>query len=197
MTLLEIIAAGLGLVNVGLVVRRSVWNYPFGIAMVLIYTVIFYDARLYAESILQIYFVVIQFFGWWYWLHGREKSGLIIVETLTPTNRIIYGTGAALACLLIGFVFANFTDATAPWWDSAVAGLSVTAQLLLSLRKIEAWALWIIVDILAVGLFYSRELYPTAMLYSLFLIMATIGAVGWLRALRKQSPPQLLKAHQQ
>src|SRR5215472_4218371 len=89
----EIVAAALGLVNVGLLVRRSIWNYAFGIASVALYGYVFYTARLYSDAILQIYFFTMQFYGWWNWFHGRNQDGLARIETMTSRERFLFGAG--------------------------------------------------------------------------------------------------------
>ena len=76
----------------------------------------------------------------------------------------------------------NFTDASFPFWDGAIAALSVLAQFLLSRRHIESWYLWIAVDVLAIGLFYTKELEPTAALYGVFLVLAALGLYRWRKA---------------
>lgn len=179
----ELAAALLGVVNVVLVVRRSIWNYPFGIAMVSLYFFVFADAKLYSDALLQIFFLVIQLYGWWNWRRSRQVDHGVAVEGLRLPARLAWLAGTAAACLLWGFGMARFTDAAAPFADAAVAGMSVSAQILQSLRKVESWALWIAVDILAIGLFLSRGLTITAGLYALFLVLATAGLFAWLRKL--------------
>src|SRR5437016_4270960 len=76
-------AALLGVINVALLVRRSIWNYPFGIMSVGLYGYVFYGVKLYSDAILQIYFFSMQFYGWWNWLHGRSDDGLARVETMS------------------------------------------------------------------------------------------------------------------
>jgi len=182
----EIIAACLGVVNVGLVVRRSVWNYPFGIAMVTLYGFVFFHARLYSDTILQGYYFVVQIYGWWYWLKGRGGDGLIRVELMATRGRF-----AAIAVTLAGaaaggWFFANYTNAAAPWLDAFIASASVTAQYLMSIRKIENWIWWIVVDVVAIGVYCWKGLYPTTALYAIFLGLSIWGLVGWLRELRAE-----------
>lgn len=179
----ELAAALLGVVNVVLVVRRSIWNYPFGIAMVSLYFFVFADAKLYSDALLQIFFLLIQLYGWWNWRHSLQVDHGVAVEGLRMSARLAWLAGTAAACLLWGFGMARFTDAAAPFADAAVAGMSVSAQILQSLRKVESWVLWIAVDILAIGLFLSRGLNITAALYALFLVLATAGLFAWLRKL--------------
>jgi nicotinamide mononucleotide transporter len=178
----EIIAAILGVINVVLVARRSLWNYPFGLAMVALYAEIFFGARLYSDALLQIFFFVAQLYGWWNWSRTRAEAGAVVVETLTATGRLAWLGGAAVAIVAWGSFVARWTDASYPYWDASVAGLSVCAQILQSRRKLESWMLWIIADIAAIGLYFAKQLYPTTILYGVFLIIATWGLIEWQRA---------------
>lgn len=183
---IEMTAVALGLANVALIIRRNVWNYPFGIAMVVLYAWIFYDYQLYSDSLLQIYFVVIQLYGWWYWLRGRGGDRRIIVQRLPVAHWPFYAVAAVAGVAALGTAMATWTDAAYPYWDGTVAILSVIAQLLLSRRQLESWVLWIVVDVLAIGLFSVKELYPTAALYGVFLILAALGLAAWARAWRRR-----------
>lgn len=180
----EIVAVICGFVNVYLIIRRSLWNYPFGIVMVILYTKIFYDYQLYSDSLLQIYFLAIQIYGWWYWLRNRADDGKVIVRYLQESLYPVYSAIGLVGWLLLSTLMFLFTDASYPYWDGAIAALSVVAQFLMSRRYIESWYLWIAVDVLAIGLFVVKDLQPTAALYSLFLVLATIGLFNWRRALR-------------
>ena len=178
-SLIEWIAVACGLTNVALIIRRSIWNYPFGFIMVALYFFIFWEYKLYSDAILQVYFFVIQFYGLWVWLNGRAPDGRVMVAPLSRQMFIDYLAMTAVAWMAISFLMDTYTDAAAPIWDSAVAALSVTAQFLMSRRHIESWLLWIVVDVLAIGLFYTRDLAPTAALYFIFLGLAITGYVQW------------------
>jgi nicotinamide mononucleotide transporter len=183
MSELEWVAAGLGVINVVLVVRRSVWNYPFGLAMVALYFFVFFEARLYSDALLQIFFFVVQLYGWVNWVKARTAAGEVPVGWLTPRARIGWALGTALASLVWGLGMARYTNAAAPIIDAFIAGASISAQILMARRMIENWAVWILVDIVAVGLYFSRQLYPTSGLYLLFLLLSIAGLIGWRRAL--------------
>ena len=182
---IEIAAVILGLINVTLIIRRNVWNYPFGIVMVILYAQIFYDYRLYSDALLQIYFLVIQIYGWWYWLRGRDDRGLVIVARLPIAQIPYYAVIAIVGLAILGTSMDQLTDADYPYWDGAIAVLSVLAQFLLSRRRLESWFLWIAVDLLAISLFWVKGLYPTSALYAVFLVLAAIGLFNWTRAWRR------------
>ena len=183
---IEMIAVFCGVVNVVLIIRRSIWNYPFGFLMVILYARIFFDYQLYSDALLQVYFFFIQFYGLYYWLKGRADDGRIIVDYLPRKQYTFYLLVAFAGWLSLSYLMYRYTDASFPFWDGAIAALSVLAQFLLSRRHVESWYLWIVVDLLAIGLFYTKELEPTAALYGVFLVLATIGLVKWRKAAQTQ-----------
>jgi nicotinamide mononucleotide transporter len=150
--------------------------------MVTLYFFIFWEYKLYSDAILQLYFFVIQIYGLSVWLQGRASDGRVIVAPLPRKSFAVYLGLTAVAWLSISWLMATYTDAAAPQWDAAVAALSVTAQFLLSRRHLESWLLWIVVDVLAIGLFYTRDLAPTAVLYVVFLGLAVFGYLQWRTA---------------
>ncbi len=185
---MEWIAAALGLANIVLLVRRSIWNYPFGIAMVSLYFFVFRDAKLYSDAGLQVFFLVIQIYGWWNWSRARRDTDALPVTTMSDAGRISWLIGTAVAALGWGWLMARYTDAAAPLVDAAIAAASIAAQLLLALRCVENWVLWIAADVTAIGLFLSRGLHATAALYALFLVLAIAGLRAWAAAYRAQHP---------
>jgi nicotinamide mononucleotide transporter len=182
---IEIAAVLLGLVNVALVVRRSIWNYPFGLAMVALYGWIFLGAKLYSDALLQIFFFVVQIYGWANWRRSRKASGEVQVLLLSASawrNTLIV---CAAATGLWGLLMHSITDAHYPWWDGSVAMISIAAQLLQSRRYLQSWYLWIAADVIAIPLFALKGLWITAGLYGVFLILCLFGLAEWRRALRK------------
>lgn len=178
---IEIAAALLGVINIILVVRRSVWNYPFGIAMVALYFFVFWDAKLYSDALLQIFFLLIQAYGWWAWLRSPQVDHGVAVEWMHWPQRVRWLLVTLVFIALWGTGMARYTDAAAPYADSTIAGLSVCAQILQSLRRVESWVLWITVDAFAVGLFAWRGLAVTSVLYALFFVLAVVGLREWAR----------------
>ncbi|MBV9331077.1 MAG: nicotinamide mononucleotide transporter [Alphaproteobacteria bacterium] len=181
---LENAAALLGLVNVGLLVRRSIWNYAFGIGSVGLYGYVFFSARLYSDAILQIYFFGMQFYGWWNWYHGLNRDGLARIETLPTRMRLMLGGTTLGIALALGLAFRTYTNAAAPFLDASLAATSVTAQYLLSVRKLENWLLWIAADVAYIGLYYWKGLFSTAILYAVFLVLSLAGLLEWLHEYR-------------
>lgn len=195
MTWLEAIAFALGVINVTLVVRRSVWNYPFALAMVTLYAAVFWQARLYSDTLLQGFFFVVNIYGWIGWVANRADSGTIVVEPMTARSRAQWAAGSVGAALGWGAVMHLFTDAALPWWDAAIAVASIAAQILLAQRKWENWAIWIAVDIASIGLYLVKGLWLTALLYAVFLALAIWGLIDWRRVMARQSSTAPVPVH--
>ncbi len=189
MSVTEWIAAALGLANILLIVRRSIWNYPFGLAMVALYGWVFYGARLYSDAGLQVFFFVVQIYGWWNWHRARGGDGLVRVGLLSNAGRLIWCGVILAATVAEGWYLANYTVDSAPWMDANTTAMSVVAQYLLSVRRIENWILWIVTDAVQVGLYAWKGLYPTTALYALFLVISIFGFRAWAREL-EPSPVQ-------
>lgn len=189
MNTLEIIAVCLGLANITLLVRRSIWNYPFGMAMVSLYFLIFWEAKLYGESVLQVFFFVVQAWGWYLWARAGGLEDAVAVRWLGWTARMASLVCVGIVTLGVGWGMSSFTDAAMPYADAAITGASVVAQILLSIRRIENWILWIAIDIGAIFLYIERDLHLTAGLYGAFLVLATLGLIQWVKAEREGRAP--------
>ncbi len=157
-------------------------NYPFGVAMVCLYFVVFLDARLYSAAGLQIFFLASQLYGWWYWRQAGTGNAPVPVRPLTPYGYGLALLGGTLGTLLLGLVMSRLTNAAAPWWDAGNAAWSMVAQLLTDRRIIESWPLWVAIDALSIGLYASQGLLATAALYAVFLVIACWGWLEWRRA---------------
>lgn len=183
--LIEYAAAALGLVNIALLIFRSVWNFPFGMAMVALYILVFFEARLYAEAGLQVFFFFAQAWGWWLWARAGGGDDQVPVRWLDNPSRAVWLLVTAALSINLGWALHRFTDAAMPYADSAIAGASVAAQILLAFRRIENWVLWIAIDIGAIALYIDRGLYPTAGLYGGLLVMSLFGLKEWIEAERR------------
>lgn len=190
--LLEWVAALLGLVNIALLIARSQWNFAFAITSVALYVLIFFESRLYAESGLQVFFILANVWGWIAWQRSLRSKGAderIAVRWLDWPSRVVWLTATAAISLNLGWLLDRYTNAAMPFADSAIAGASVAAQILLGLRRIENWVLWIAIDVAAVTLYIERGLYPTAGLYGAMLLMSLVGLKEWIATHRRQQRP--------
>lgn len=191
MNWIELTATVFGFLCVLLTIRRNIWCWPTGLIQVLLFIIIFYDAKLYSDLLLHVIYVFLQFYGWYQWTRedaGREK---LIVKSLP-----ISWLGFWIAVTIVGTVgwgwaMARWTDASLPYPDAFTTVASLVAQVLLARRYLQNWGFWICVDIVAIWVYFSKELNATAVLYIAFLILATFGAVVWSKQLAKQTTEEV------
>jgi nicotinamide mononucleotide transporter len=179
---IEAAATLFGLINVTLVVRRSMWNYPFALAMVSLYAWIFLREKLYSDALLQLFYLVVNLYGWWNWTRSRAETGEVRVEQLRNSTRLSWLLGCVAASGAWGALMHRYTDAAFPWWDGSIAMFSIAAQILQSRRNWESWVLWIAVDLAAIPLFALKGLWLTAALYLVFLALSVWGLIHWNKA---------------
>jgi len=190
-TWLELFGVLTGLLCVGLTVRENIWCWPIGIVSSVAYGFLFLNQRLYADAYLQVFFIVTSGYGWAWWLRGGPNHSRAPVSGLSSSQRWAWGGATLAAVVTIGTIHARFTNADLPYWDALTSGASVTAQLLMMRKKVECWPLWIGVDVLSVGIYIYKYLFPTAALYFGFLILAVLGWLEWNQSLRTRHPSPL------
>ncbi len=182
MSPIEIIAVILGIINIVLIIRRSVWNFPVAIVMVALYFVIFRDAQLYSDAGLQVFFAVVNLYGWWGWHRNKADAGEVVVRRLATIGYILWIAGSVAAIWAWGAFMGSYTQTSYPYWDASVAMLSVAGQILMTRRFVENWHWWIVVNLISIPLYVTKELYLTAGLYGVFLVLAIAGLVNWRKA---------------
>jgi nicotinamide mononucleotide transporter len=174
----EILGFVTGAAGVWLTVKRHIANFPIGIANSGFFLILFATSRLWADSSLQILYVVLGFVGWWQWLHGGpERSRLVVGRTprwifAGAAIFVIFGTWGLT--ILLGSVHD-----IAPFWDALTTCLSLVAQAFLNWKKLENWYFWIAADVIYVPLYVVKRLDLTAIVYVLFLSMCFLGLREW------------------
>jgi nicotinamide mononucleotide transporter len=179
MSEVELFAAALGVIAVWLTVKQNPWCWPIGLVMVVIYIWIFFDVKLYSDMLLQVVYAGLQVYGWLQWTrHGSNLPGRAV--TVLQGSLVMAGLAiGALISLTLGAAMAHFTDAAQPWLDAALTGFSLVAQVWMAQKRVQCWPLWIVLDVIFVGLFIYKALYLTAALYALFTLLAVQGWREW------------------
>lgn len=181
LTLLEWSATGLTATSVWLAARQHIATWPIGIVGCLLYGVLFFHTRLYAETTLQLFFVLTSLWGWQHWRQRAHAQQTACPAPLSLHTWLGLGLCAVAVTAAYGGLLQAWTDAHAPFWDSAVLTVSVIAQLLLMQARRETWPCWILTNTLSVPLYLSRGLHVTAVLYTLFWLNAWHGWWVWSR----------------
>lgn len=167
--------------GIWLTARRKLIGWPVTLVADLLYLVVFYQARLFSDTLLQIVFVAFTLYGWWHWWRGVQQEGAVRVVPmrLRPMLRDI----------LVGIVFAfalgwlmERVGAALPHLDAALASFSLVASWWQARKHIANWPLWIVVDAIYVGEYLYKGLRPTALLYAGLVVLAVVGLIDWRRA---------------
>jgi nicotinamide mononucleotide transporter len=180
---LEIVAAIITGWCIWLATKQSLLYWPVGIVSVLLYSWIFYDAKLYADAGLQVIYFVLTLYGWYEWkMGGAGGTTLKVSRTPRPAWLALLLAGIA-GSVALGFGMLRWTDNPAPWVDASTASFSIVAQVMTTRKWLENWIVWIVVDVVYVFLYIQRGLIPTAVLYAVFLVLAVKGDREWRRSL--------------
>jgi nicotinamide mononucleotide transporter len=182
MSILEAIAAGLGVISVWFIVRRNVWAFPIGIVMVSLYILVFYRAKFYADMGLQVIYIGMQIQGWILWTRGKKAIDQKIAIRRLSRIQWLYTLGVILAgTALIGYLLSIKTDAALPYIDALTTVISLTAQWWMNKKYLGNWVLWIVVDCIYLYQYSFKKLYLTTGLYAVFLVLAILGYQEWKR----------------
>jgi len=182
----EVLAVVFGIVSVYLSTREHIWSWPTALVNVGLYFVVFYEAKLYADMGLQVVYFGLSLYGWYEWLYGgANRTELHVSRTTRPLGVRLLIIGIVCAAVL-GTLLARFTDAALPYVDSATTSTSLVAQWMMTRKILENWAVWMVVDVVYVGMFIYKHLYLTAGLYTVFFVLAVMGYVQWKRSLAER-----------
>ena len=210
---LEVFGAVTGIIYVFLEIRQSIWLWPVGLITSAVYVVVFFTSKFYADMSLQGYYLVMSCIGWYWWARGtgqgaqgsghraqgaelraqgeEQKTGELRDEETKglQVTRLKPGTGLLLTAVFIllysgvWFILSRFTDSPVPEWDSFITSLSVVATWMLARKIYEHWYLWILVNAASVVIFIARGLYPTVILYAVYLAMSFGGLKVWKKSI--------------
>ena len=183
-TPLDQINLALGVVGVWLMIRRTLWAFPVGLAAVTVQGILFFRTRIYADAMLQVFFFVTLAWGWWHWVRDRGAEKELPVTTLSVRGRIVVILSASLATVVWALALRQWTNAVIPWRDAFIAAFSVAAQVLQARKNVETWPLWVVVNLVAIPSYWSASLAFSAFLYVIYLGLAFAGWREWHRALK-------------
>ena len=188
---LEFLGLVFGLLAVYFLIKQNILTWITGILYVLISFVIFWQERLYGDLLLHVIFLILNIYGWYYWIAGREKGD----EELPVTRMSVKSLAGILIVSVMGVsvfglflanihnIWQELDKAALPYWDSTTSVLSITAMWMTAKKKIENWVIWFIVDILATGIYFYKGIYFYAFLYLIYIGMAVSGYLAWRKSM--------------
>ncbi|MFA6944518.1 MAG: nicotinamide riboside transporter PnuC [Pedobacter sp.] len=184
-SLLETSGVITGILCVYLAAKNNIWNWPVAIISVIIYIVIFFEAKLYADTGLQVYFLLMNIYGWHYWSRKQEEQKRVAVTAINRKEIVVSLFAIIIFTFTLGTFLKQGTDASLPFIDSFCTACSLVAQVFLARKVLENWLIWIFVDIIYVGVYLIKDLHLTAGMYALYIVIAAIGYRDWRKELRR------------
>ena len=182
-SLLEIVAVLFGVVSVFLSVRENIWSWPTGLVNVSLFFLLFYRAGLYSDMGLQVVYFALSLYGWYEWLYGGKGRTALKVSRTPARLWAILGIIAIVVWAVLGTLTQKLPGASLPFLDAATTTVSLVAQFMMTRKLLESWIVWIVVDVVYIGMFIFKDLYLTAGNYAVYLVLAVLGYVAWKRSL--------------
>lgn len=182
----EIIGAIISLFYLYFSIIQNKWLWPLGFVSSAIYVIVFFDAGIYADMGLQLYYVIISIYGWINWtkMHQNSEGGQIKFVITKPLLLIFLLLITFILFITLSQILIFFTDSTVPYIDAFITASSITATWMLAKKYIEHWIVWVIVDIVSAGVYYYKQLYVTIVLYIIYTVFAIVGYLMWFRSTR-------------
>lgn len=186
LTWLQAFGTIFGIVQVVLARQNSVHTYLFGIASILISMWVMYQSALYADILLNMYYLVMSVYGWVYWKFGKQKAEVPI--STVNKNEFFKANGIVLGCFaLMSYWLFYHTDSDVPIWDAVVVAFAWAGMWLMAKRKIENWVYLNISNIISIPLLMYKELYIYAGMSVFLFIMGTSGYLKWRKLMSKEN----------
>lgn len=186
---LQIVGVVLGLLYLWLEYKANIWLWVVGLIMPIVHGTLYFQSGLYADFSMQLYYIAAGVYGLIVWGRGAKekdtKSELKISSTPLAVWVAIAGMYALLHVAIYLFL-VNFTDSTVPFWDSLTTALCIIAYWMLSRKYVEQWLVWLVVDMVTVGLYIYKDIPLTAGLYALYCTMAVAGYLRWRRVMKAE-----------
>ena len=183
---LELIAVLLAFAMIVCNIVELHWGWPLAAISSVLYFFLFWSQRLYGEALLQVLFIVLALWGWSMWMRGVQGAPLHVTR-MPGGQRFTLALIGTLLWLATGGVLQNFTDSDVPWWDAFPSAFSLVGQYLLAYKRLENWAIWIAVNIVAAGLFAWKGLWLTTLLYIVFIALSVVGWRTWAKHLKLEA----------
>lgn len=187
LSVIEVVAVLLAIAYLLLAIRQSIWCWPSAAISTACYIYLFFNARLYMESALNLFYLCMAFYGWYAWTHaGGNRQELPVTRFRPGVHAAALAVIAALA-LASGYLLATYSQAAYPYVDSLTTWAAIWTTFLVARKVLENWWYWLVIDAVSVYLYWDRELQLTALLFALYLVMIPFGIASWTSSYRKQA----------
>ena len=173
-----------GIAGIVLTLKENIWCFPVGLANVILSLFLFYSQQLYADTLQQLVYIFLLLYGWYQWGKNNNVSSQLPISQ-SSSKLILYCFLVWLGATgILAFTLTHFTNAAAPWPDSAATSLSFIAQWLIAKKKIENWLLWMVVNTLYIAIYLYKGLNLYTFLFAIYLCLAIWGYMQWKKEMK-------------
>ena len=186
--LLQIVGVALGLLYLYFEYKANIWLWIIGLIMPVVHGLLYYRSGLYADCAMEVYYILAGLYGLAVWLHrGAKEQSKFKISHATARVWGIAAVMYAVSHAVIYYLLVAFTDSSVPVWDSFTTACSVVAYWMLSRKYVEQWLVWLVVDVVTVGLYLYKDIPLTAGLYAVYSALAIVGYIRWKRMVSQES----------
>jgi len=171
-------------------IREKIWCWPWGVVASGISILVFFMAHLYADMGLQFYYLGVSFYGWYFWIHGRnnDPGGAVISRTPVQQWLILAFAGVVTYFLILALLLnvpqqLQIAQSSMPYLDAFTTAASIIATWMLARKLIEQWLIWIVVDFVSMGMYVYKGLYFYSFLFLVYTIGAVVGYFEWRKSI--------------
>jgi len=182
---IELTGAILGFIYLYYSIKQKIWLWHFGILTSAFYIYVFFYSKFYADMALQVYYLIISFYGlyiWKYKINSNPKKEFCVSATPLKTALFLVSI-TIIQFVIIALILKYYTDSPLPYWDSFTTAASITATYMLTRKYIEQWLIWIIVDAVSLCLYFYKNLFPTSVLFLVYTVLAIYGYFEWKKTM--------------
>lgn len=175
----EALAVFLAVAYLLLAMRQSLWCWPAAFFSTLIYSILFFDAYLLMDSILNVYYLLMAVYGWYAWKYGNKDDTELEVSSWGLSKNIQIILILSLVSLGFGYIMDNYTSADFAYLDSATTVFAVFTTYMLARKILENWLYWIVIDAASIYIYIEKAFYLTAVLFFVYTILAFVAYLQW------------------
>ena len=184
---LEVIAVAAAIAYLVLAIRQNIWCWLGAGVSTAIYIYLFFDARLYMESALNLFYFAMAIYGWSVWHFGRSGDAELPVSVWPGNVHAAAIVAVVAASAVSGYLLSRYSDAVYPYVDSMTTWGAIWATFLVARKVLENWWYWLVIDAASIVIYWSRDLHLTALLFVVYVVMIPFGLIAWRRSWREQT----------
>lgn len=182
----ELPAVGLAVAYLVLAIRQNIWCWAAAAVSAMLFLYVMYQAGLYMQSALQLFYLAMAAYGWHQWRRGGAGGSALAVSTWHLRHHLLAIGGVLLLTAISGGLLSRFTASALPYLDALATWGAVVTTFMVARKILENWVYWFVIDSVSIGLYLTRELYFTAALFVIYLVLVVIGYRSWRASLRRR-----------